>query len=118
MAMCSCAQCVVVVHTIPMGHDRKIFEDEIFVGMSCWDIAHSSECKGIWSVTESAGGSSVRRDGIFDMNEVKAMSYSMKRSHQIVKDMANEYGHRERRPRRRISRDVENDQICRDCEIE
>ena len=114
MAVCSCAQCAVVAHTLPMGHDRKIFQDERFVGMSCWEIAHSSECKGIWSVTESAGGSSVRRDG----NEVKAKSYSMKRSHQIVKDMANEYGHRERRPRRRINRDVEDDQICRDCEIE
>ena len=90
MAMCSCAQCVVVVHTIPMGHDRKIFKNKRIVGMSCWDIAHSSECKGIWLVTESASGSSVRWDGVFDMDEVKAVSYTVERSHPIFKVMANE----------------------------
>ena len=36
----------------------------------------------------------------------------------IVKDMANEYGHRERRVRRRIGGDSEDDQTSRDCEDE
>ena len=118
LAVCSCAQCAVAAHTIPMGHDRKIFEDDRFVGMSCWDIAHSSECKGIWPVTESAGGKTVRRDSVFDLNEVKAVSYMVKRSHTIVKDMANEYGHKERRVHGKIGENSEDKQTSSESEDE
>ena len=67
-------------------------------------------------MTESAGGSSVYWDVIFDMNEVKAAGYTVKTSHPIFKVMANEYRDRERRARRRIGGDLEDDQTGRDCE--
>ena len=95
-----------------MDHDRKILQNERFVRMSCWDIAHSSACKGLWTVNTEAGNT-VFRDSFADDLDlvpntvVNAVGYCMKRSHPIYKKLAKEYGVTERRARRRTSRSLQ-----------
>ena len=51
MAVCSCESCGLHAHSIIMNIDRKIFRLEVFENMTCFDIAHSDECIGLWKET-------------------------------------------------------------------
>ena len=81
-----------------MSHDRKIFDIPELEGMSCFSIAHSEFCKGLWSVSSNivevvprnVPGAS--QDTVPDSNEVMTRSYEVKRSHQVYKSLLRQYG--------------------------
>ena len=105
MVKCLDTNCQLYAHNMPVAHDRRIFQLEPFVGKSCWDIAHSDECKGLWKISGRAGESVERSSRSGDVQEVKAQSYSLVRTHKIYKQLAEYYGkEKETRPRKR-SRD-------------
>ena len=78
--MCSCVSCGLHAHSTVMGIDCKIFSLEGFENMTCFDIAHSKECIGLWKETISAGGSEWRGDKL-----AKVKSYTVMRTHPIFK---------------------------------
>ena len=96
MVVCAC--CQLAAHGVPMSHDRKIFDIPELEGMSCFSIAHSEFCKGLWSVSSNivevfprnVPGAS--QDTVPDSNEVMTRSYEVKRSHQVYKSLLRQYG--------------------------
>ena len=75
MVRCSNPWCQFHAHSIPMGRDHKKFKIPELKGLSCFQISHSSMCRGIWSFGRSLGETVQRKihdgDG-FQMQNVKA----------------------------------------------
>lgn len=96
--MVVCEECQLHAHNVVVDHDRKIFELEQFRGKSCWEIMHSSHCKGLWKMSNRVGGMAERKlpgsehDGSARPVSVKAQSYAPRRSHAIYKQLAESYG--------------------------
>ena len=70
-----------------MDHDRKILQMPCFRGKTCFDIAHSKECAGLW-VVQGMAGRTAERQG----EQVQAPAYSVHTSHPIYKHLIGEYG--------------------------
>ena len=64
-----------------------VFRLEEFENMTCFDIAHSNECIGLWKETASDVRSEKRQD-----KNGKAKSYTVMRSHPIFKRLRVLYG--------------------------
>ena len=64
------------------------------------------------------GGSIVHRESVVELAGVKSVSYTVKGSHPIYKDMANEYGYTERRIHGRTRRYSKYEQTGMDSEDE
>lgn len=117
LAGCSHKECQVIAHVIPMDHDRKIFKMTAFRGLSCYEIAHSEQCRGLWATsskflcTTVMGGVTKERkvlaiakgDNDVDTGQVKFPSYSVKRSHPIYQSLAKAYGRNPNKRKRRAN---------------
>ena len=111
MVKCLDTSCQLYAHNVAVDHSRRIFQLEPFIGKSCWDIAHSDECKGLWKISGRAGESVERSSGSGDVQEVKAQSYSVVRTHNIYKQLAEYYGkEKETRPRKRRRDDGDDEE--------
>ena len=120
MCICSKKDCQLVCHAIPMGHERKIFDIEGLRGLSCFEVAHSDMCKGLWVCSERAGqliSKSLHpndpRNKCDSVTKVKQRlpSYSLKRTHPVYKHLQEAYGRGREKRRRRTKNmeDIEND---------
>ena len=102
---------------MPVQQTRRIFDIEGLKGLTCFDIVHSEVCKGLWTVrnnnnkgcvverkkalSDKVGGTS----GSHDVVEVRAVSYSVNRTHPVYRLLAASYGKgKETRPRRKKQR--------------
>ena len=47
----------IIAHGIPVLHDREMLLMDEFAGQSCFEIANSDECKGLWKPTGRTGTS-------------------------------------------------------------
>ena len=109
MVQCSNNDCQLCAHSMPTGNDRKIFQMECFQGKSCYEIAHSEECKGLWKplvdgeVIFRTTNSSNDSDG--NIRVVKAPSCAVNRSHGMYKCLATLYGKSPETRNRRRSRE-------------
>ena len=109
LTICDHPACGVVAHNVVTGHDRLILQSEQFVGMTCFDIAHSKGCQGLWSTLERKG-SEIMNKPVYSKNEdgdletvdgekvvlkeyeTKRATYSVNTAHQLYVNLAHEYG--------------------------
>ena len=102
LATCSHPGCQVRAHCHHVDHNRKIFSHPSLRGMTCFEIAHSSCCKGLWN-----GKGGFRRRGL------RQHTYSVSTSHPVYNYLAEEYGvptKRTRRSNKRKAGEMEQDE--------
>ncbi len=115
--MVKCAKCGLTAHNAPMGHDRQILHMTQFVGKSCFQIAHSDECAGLWNRCANAGKEVKRTTFAAGSDDeltpvtmkVKAQSYLVARSHPVTVELAAHYGEYAKRSKRQRIDDAETD---------
>ena len=128
--MAICRKCGLTAHNLCMDHDRLILQDEVFQGMSCFAIAHSKECAGLWSVSKKSGAlkrkfkaktSASGEEVPAKVVDANVPLYSVNTSHIVYQNLAFEYGVTPRVRKRKsdgISQDVDELDIEGEAEIE
>lgn len=107
LALCSKACCLIPAHTIAVEHERKLFKMEGLEGLSCFEIAHSPVCKGLWRTSTKAGKTTTRQH-----KKVRAVTYSVRRSHPVYCSLLQLYGRRqEKRPGRKKEGDNDDNEF-------
>ena len=97
LSVCSHEDCGLYAHTTMMDHDRKILAMPYFVGMTCFQIVHSEECRGLWTIIGA---------------QKMTVSYSVNRSHRLYKYLHAEYGlPRQTRKRKEAGGEEEEEEV-------
>ena len=78
-----------------MGNDRKILQFGSFKGKSCFEIAHSAACRGLWTTDPHGPG----------------CKYSVNLSHPIYKTLRVAYGLPRERKRQRRAADANEEEL-------
>ena len=105
---CLNSNCKVHAHSAVMDHDCKILKMNCFQGMTCFEIPHSEECRGLWIPKQTEDVQATRNlpddGGAIFTRIVRGCSYSITRTHPIYKHLKTEYdAPAETRKRRRSS---------------
>ena len=88
-----CNQCGIHAHSVNVNSDRKILKLDCFQGMTCFEILHSHECKGLWHLQPRVRNISAREStGQRCEHVVRSRSYNVTRSHPMYKKMRVLYG--------------------------
>ena len=103
IAQCSHPECRMFAHNLSIDNDRKIFNLPENKGKykTCFDILHSNECKGLFSVIH---GNIAHNDNLF-AGARKKRGYEVNVSHPIYSALRNTYGLPLFGRRRRVGRE-------------
>ena len=82
-----CSVCGITAHSLPVDWKRVIFEEDALQGLSCFQIAHSQTCSGLW-ITKGSGGRQSQRMG----KAVRKKSYTVSIAHPLYKHLMQAYG--------------------------
>ena len=113
MSVCLSSNCKLHAHSAVMDHDRKILEIDCFQGMTCFEILHSEECRGLWIPKQSEDVDATRNlpddGGAIFTRRVRGCSYSVTRTHPIYKHLKKKYDVPAETRKRRRSSDEDGD---------
>ncbi len=85
--MAVCNTCGISAHSLPVAWHRKIFGIEELKGLSCFEIAHHSNCAGLWNTNHNAGTEAVRKG-----KKIRRQCYYVSTAHPIYKYLRESYG--------------------------
>ena len=134
MVRCKASDCQRCAHSVtPPGSDRYIHSLPMFEGMSCFQIMHSPQCKGLWTKSSDVGTkttwtvpkkSSESQEELFgsdleldeEMAERRAQTYAVKTSHPIYVTLRDSYGLQRKKKKTNTEVDEEDDGIQADMD--
>ncbi len=82
-----CNMCGITAHSLLVSWHRKIFNIDALKGMSCFEIAHSDHCMGLW-----IGKGDENNMMIHQGKTVKKQAYRVSIAHPLYISLMNSYG--------------------------
>ena len=80
--MSICTVCGITAHSLPVSWNRKIFQMDAFSGMSCFLIAHSTACAGLFLPRTGMNNLTLRKG-----KTVKKQYYRIGTSHAVYRTL-------------------------------